>query len=372
MSDSSQDLPRSLEQQRAFEIVSAVISRRRAGEVVNDADVLRAHPNLIGPLSDLLERASAVSDVVEIVTETPWADLLDRIDDDSLFDDLKSSGAKDLPRGRTEQKDENRQVIDANRITFYEDASSSGGAVDDSSGSWSATPSIDGPSVLGPRQTVALYDQPNQDVPVIFRPKKRPPVALLRVLDDDQRDSEAYRLRDDLTVIGRTQGQVKIPHDLQISARHAGVSREKQNGSYQWILRDLESRNGVFVRTEKVRLMHQDLLLIANRLVRFTEIDQSKSCQLQEIHDGELTGTQILEPGREYWIGRNREQCIDLLSGAQQLNAQHARIVCDELGGWRIENNKSVNGVWIRIREIRLIHRATFQLGEQRFVFELT
>ena len=38
-------------------------------------------------------------------------------------------------------------------------------------------------------------------------------------------------------------------------------------------------------------------------------------------------------------------------------------------GLWRIENNKTVNGLWLRVDHITLTGSCQFRLGEQRFLF---
>src|SRR5437588_5592043 len=57
------------------------------------------------------------------------------------------------------------------------------------------------------------------------RPVQRPPIALLCILDDGKADGEWVRLRADATVIGRSEGDVRLPHDGLVSTRHAQVVR---------------------------------------------------------------------------------------------------------------------------------------------------
>ena len=80
------------------------------------------------------------------------------------------------------------------------------------------------------------------------RPVERPPIAMLCVLDDGKLDGEWLRLRADRTVIGRTDGDVRIPHDGLISGRHAEIVRQRVPNGYRWLLADLQSTNGTFVR----------------------------------------------------------------------------------------------------------------------------
>src|SRR5262249_44092885 len=57
-----------------------------------------------------------------------------------------------------------------------------------------------------------------------FKPTRRPPMALLCYLDDGSEDGEWFRMRTDRFVIGRTEGDVRIPHDGMISPRHAEIT----------------------------------------------------------------------------------------------------------------------------------------------------
>jgi hypothetical protein len=54
-----------------------------------------------------------------------------------------------------------------------------------------------------------------------FRPTSRPPVPVLTVCDDGKLEGESIRIRDARFVIGRTEGDLRIPIDARISSRHA-------------------------------------------------------------------------------------------------------------------------------------------------------
>src|SRR5437660_507910 len=81
-----------------------------------------------------------------------------------------------------------------------------------------------------------------------YRPSLRPPIALLVVFDDGAEDGQTIRLRGDRFLIGRSEGDLLIPHDGQMSARHAElVRRQDEDGAWVWTLTDLGSTNGSFV-----------------------------------------------------------------------------------------------------------------------------
>ena len=60
-----------------------------------------------------------------------------------------------------------------------------------------------------------------------YRPLIRPLVPRLTLLDDgDLTGGETIRLREAVTVIGRTEGDIRLPHDPLVSGRHAEIVRE--------------------------------------------------------------------------------------------------------------------------------------------------
>src|SRR5262249_1478703 len=68
-------------------------------------------------------------------------------------------------------------------------------------------------------------DKPAADDTHAYRPMRRPPLALLCILDDGKEEGEWLRLRADHVIIGRSEGDITIPHDSMISGRHAELSR---------------------------------------------------------------------------------------------------------------------------------------------------
>ncbi len=74
----------------------------------------------------------------------------------------------------------------------------------------------------------------------------------------------------------------------------------------------------------------------------------------------------------EYWIGRANPPCAIARPEDVLDNAQHARLYRDAKGQWHIENNKSLNGLWLRITDPMPLGAACqFRLGEQRFLFRV-
>src|SRR5262249_26227036 len=101
------------------------------------------------------------------------------------------------------------------------------------------------------------------------RPVLRPPAALLCVLDDGRTDGEWVRLRADVTVIGRTEGHVRIPHDGLVSARHAEIVRQRGANGYRWLLGDLQSTNGTFAGVGSISLRNENEFILGSGRFRF-------------------------------------------------------------------------------------------------------
>jgi hypothetical protein len=74
----------------------------------------------------------------------------------------------------------------------------------------------------------------------------------------------------------------------------------------------------------------------------------------------------------EYWIGRD-VTCAIARPDDVLLNARHARLYRDEKGQWHLENNRSINGLWLRTTAAMPLTRACqFRLGEQVFIFRMS
>jgi hypothetical protein len=227
------------------------------------------------------------------------------------------------------------------------------------------------------------------------RPRDRPPMALLCILDDGKADGEWVRLRGDRCLIGRTEGDVRIPHDGMMSGRHAEITRQRVADGYRWFLTDQRSTNGTFVRVGSTVLVHQAEFLIGRGRYRF-ESGTSGQITTPELPQSPTSGTmpwagesmrfggptliEVVAGGDgqrfplnlpEQWIGRDPKACRIVRPDDTLVNARHARLYRDPKGHWRIENNKTLNGIWLRVEQIPLTGNCRFRLGEQRFLFRV-
>ncbi len=104
---------------------------------------------------------------------------------------------------------------------------------------------------------------------VPFRPTVRSPVAVLTVLDDGKTDGESIRIRDHRFIIGRTEGDLRIPLDGRISARHVELTYQVVGGLHRWVVTDLQSTHGMFVRVSRTALADKAEFLVGNGRYRF-------------------------------------------------------------------------------------------------------
>ena len=238
-------------------------------------------------------------------------------------------------------------------------------------------------------------DQPRSHKPVLpFRPIHRQPLAILTILDDGCRDKgERIRVRKSTFTIGRESGDVALPFDSDVSAQHVELRCQAQKGRFRWYLIDKASTNGTFVRAFRASLSRDSELMIGSRRYLF----ELPSAALDGIETS-FRETQAFQPPNrsmfEHFVPRLREVGVseshaisfalgdpDVMLGTDprcqlQIDSdsfaspKHARIYQDETGRWMIEDQKSLNGVWIRIKRFPLDKHAEFQIGQQQFRFQ--
>lgn len=227
-----------------------------------------------------------------------------------------------------------------------------------------------------------------------YRPTRRPPLALLCILDDGSDEGEWVRLRADRITIGRSEGDIVIPHDAMMSSRHADLVRVTQKGRARWRLQDLQSTNGSYLRVGVAALQHQQEIMLGIHRFRFEcsaagppsltdakavarETTQAwTSVTPEEVFPAlvELTtkgdGKRHMLTDAEARIGRHARGCSIVLNDPL-VSPLHARVYRDDKGRWLVENLKSLNGVWLRVAHAPLDSTCQFQLGEQRFLLKV-
>jgi pSer/pThr/pTyr-binding forkhead associated (FHA) protein len=227
-----------------------------------------------------------------------------------------------------------------------------------------------------------------------FRPFHRPPMAQLCVYDDGLDKGEWVRMRGERLVIGRTEGDVLIPHDPMMSSRHAEIVRWLDAGRFRWRLSDLRSTNGTFVRLNTFQLKHNQEILIGSHRFRFHAAPPLaepppaagatppgtrgwESVSVTDVMPAlvELTaqgeGQRFLVSQPDVWIGRDATQCLVVIPDDPLVSPRHAHLHRDGKNRWHMTNANSLNGLWLRVDEVAIDTSCQFQLGEQRFLMKV-
>ena len=239
------------------------------------------------------------------------------------------------------------------------------------------------------------------DCALTFRPRQRPPMALLCILFDGEHGGEWLALRSNRYVIGRLEGDIRISHDTQISGKqHAEITRIPTASGFTWQLADLGSTNGTFVMVNRATLVHHQELIFGQTRYRFDDSSQvllppaaePAGDPLATVRPGtpapsrnsgtavapalvEVStngdGPRVVLVRSDYWIGRDPVVCAIVPGEDPFVSPKHAHLFRGADGRWQVENNQSRNGVWLRLNKPAQVKSfCQFLLGEQRFILK--
>jgi pSer/pThr/pTyr-binding forkhead associated (FHA) protein len=230
-----------------------------------------------------------------------------------------------------------------------------------------------------------------------YRPTSRPPCPLLIVFDDGRLDGEIIRIREPRFVIGRSEGDLRFPLDGRMSGRHAEITHQYVGGLHRWVVTDLQSTHGLFVRVSKTVLADKAEILVGSGRYRFDAPQAESAATTTEYTPDEpnrgvtrgwddapspfrppafteLLGNEIgnrtLLVKNEYWIGSD-PSCPINRPDDPFCEARHVRLYRKPQGGWHAEHNRTLNGLWLRMSQITVDAMVHFQIGEQRFQIKL-
>jgi hypothetical protein len=158
------------------------------------------------------------------------------------------------------------------------------------------------------------------------------------------------------------------------------------------VLTDLQTTNGLFIRVSRTALADRAEFLVGTGRYRFeapgsvlpetldalrpdaprgstrplgTDAATLLQPTLVELAGGrELIRLPLAKP--EYWIGSGPD-CPICRAGDPFVEPRHARLCRDANGAWHAQNNKSPNGLWVKVPQITVTDSCQFQIGEQRF-----
>jgi pSer/pThr/pTyr-binding forkhead associated (FHA) protein len=256
-----------------------------------------------------------------------------------------------------------------------------------------------------------VSDLPKSGLPIeSFRPTYRPPMARFTLFDDGSTQGETFRLRNSVTIIGRRDCDINVPHDEMISDQHLSIHLESKDGIYRWVIKDLNSATGLWVRVRRIDLRDGTEFLLGGQRFEFEEglaLDENeRSAMLSRITNGSYSGSSSV-PGNsfarlirsafspaivkrentlsvstdssriltliegEYWIGRGPESSMQVPDDPF-LASQHACIAMESDRTWIARTAGVPNGMWVRMKQIVVNESCSFQIGEQRCRFVCT
>jgi pSer/pThr/pTyr-binding forkhead associated (FHA) protein len=199
------------------------------------------------------------------------------------------------------------------------------------------------------------------------------------------------RIREPKYTIGRSEGDLRFPLDGRMSSKHVEITHQVVGGVSRWVVTDLQSTHGMFVRVSKTALADGAEILVGNGRYRFESGNLESGATLDYIAGansgqtqgwdgtqspvrppaltellGREIGNRILLIKGEYWIGSDLT-CAIARPDDPFCEPRHVRLVRGSKGGWGAEHNKTQNGLWLRMTQITVDAMIQFQVGEQRF-----
>jgi len=229
-----------------------------------------------------------------------------------------------------------------------------------------------------------------------FRSMFRVAPPRIMICDDGSLDEgELIYVRTGCLVIGRTKGDIVIPHDTAMSGEHAEITRQDVGGAISWVLRDLDSSNGTLVRCRAASLQAGMVLQLGAKRYRFENLTPAVAGAGAEqptttlVEDVASHATSVLpslvdcglcdtgEPLRFAIRGVNISIGRPGFGNQIELDDPcvapiHATLHRDPTGTWQMRAKPSLNGVWVKTGIVKLANVCYFQCGEQRFRFQMT
>ena len=253
------------------------------------------------------------------------------------------------------------------------------------------TPTMEEPQA----NDLSVSSKASGDVALPFRPVSRPPMALLMVMDDGERTGEVIRLQHEVFRLGRETGDLVIPHDPAISTEHVEIRRAFVDGEYRWYLQDLDSTNGVFARVESGLLKPQTQVMFGRTRLAFhppqqtepevsaqertptqawSTIDNAEEMLFPQLRspDGSDETLSFLLKKPFLLVGTDPTRCDIVIPNDPFVSPVHAKIEQNDQQQWVVRRSKCRNGVWVKIRSLRVHTVGVFLVGEQQFAVKVS
>jgi pSer/pThr/pTyr-binding forkhead associated (FHA) protein len=228
---------------------------------------------------------------------------------------------------------------------------------------------------------------------LLYRSLNRQPMAILTAYDDGLIDQgEQWRIRIPRFVIGRTSGECVITNDADMSAEHAEIYCREEEGGYRWDLTDLKSTNGTYLRVKRIVLRAgREVIIGSGRYVFHSQghwknkpashsiqtafvpclpADAAEMVLPRLVEKTDTKESIYLLRNPQLWFG-SASECEHVVTNDPFLDSKHCRIFIDHRSRWVIEDANSINGIWVRVDRVSLDSNSQFQLGSQRFMFQV-
>ena len=212
-------------------------------------------------------------------------------------------------------------------------------------------------------------------------------IANLISVRRDGSDGEKTKIYDDVFDIGRNAGSLQYANDFHLEARHCRLLQ--RDG--EWILRDLDTINGVYLRLrEPTYIEHRGQLLLGRQVLVFERLDMDEASLNQAVEQGVLLFASSLKTpwGRikqlaECGVYRDvfhfyrpqvvfgREDGDILFPDDEFISRKHMRITFSD-EGVLVEDLGSSNGTFLKVDgEIAISNGDLLRLGDQLLRFEI-
>ncbi|MFK7988050.1 MAG: FHA domain-containing protein [Sandaracinaceae bacterium] len=214
-------------------------------------------------------------------------------------------------------------------------------------------------------------------------------LGLLISILKDGTDGRSYTIHDEVTDIGREEGQVVLRDDPYLSPRHARLTT--RNGVA--MLRDLDSVNGIYIRLrEPVDLADGDMVLLGQQVLRFEQLSEMELPLGPATQHGVMVfGTPEVQRiarlvqyttegvGRDvHYLYRDetvigREQGDLVFTDDPFMSRRHAAVTVDRASRrFVLRDLGSSNGTAVRFRGERTLKPGDqFRVGRHLFRFEI-
>lgn len=228
-----------------------------------------------------------------------------------------------------------------------------------------------------------------------FQPVRRPFYPHLTILDEGSDDrGETIRIRSDSLSIGRIDCDLSFPAESLMSAKHAQVSLiQSAVNQWCWMIEDLGSRHGVYLRLPNFSICPGNQFLVGGTKV-LVHGDGSMARDLSTTppaYEPYFAATQSVRKRQELEVraylfsqepttlplqgnkmSLGRSACGEAAFASDPfVEPVHAVLARRERQGWSIRDNRSLNGVWLRVTRAIITDSLQIQLGEQRFCIAL-